>query len=257
MDKYLYRFISFEAFVGLVQDQALTFVLLSSWDDPMEGDAMYDLIKGLGNSVQGMLLCIAYYKTFAQCWTSLAESDAMWRINSHGNRAVRIKIKQSNAEKLDGVELVKVQYSDEPFEMEPSVHDSLLKALSKKRTAFSHENEVRLIKRFRFRNEADAREHIKAFLAANHHPQMTQIIESMFPGQSVEEQVDQLFAMLNIGKRQISTQTISFETIPNFIEGVLVHPLAPNWYVKIVEEFCLRNNIPFEGKSMLYAKPSH
>lgn len=257
MDKYLYRFISFESFVGLVQDQALTFVLLSSWEDPMEGEAMFDLIKGVNNSVQGMLLSIAYYKTFAQCWTSLPESDAMWRINSHGNRAIRLKIKRTSAEKLDGVEIVKVQYSDEPFKMEENTYNSLLKALTLKRTAFSHENEVRLIKRYRFQDETDAHEHIKAFLAANGHPQMTQIIESMFPGQPMEKQVKQLLGMLNIGDPQITTNAVSFASIPDFIEGILVHPLAPTWYVKIVEEFCARNHIPFEGKSTLYQKISH
>ena len=33
MAQYLYRYISFETFVGMVQKQALTFVLPKVWDD--------------------------------------------------------------------------------------------------------------------------------------------------------------------------------------------------------------------------------
>ena len=34
--EFLYRYISFESFVGMVQKNALTFVLPSIWEDPQE-----------------------------------------------------------------------------------------------------------------------------------------------------------------------------------------------------------------------------
>lgn len=36
MEEYLYRYISFDAFVGMIQSQSLTFVLPELWDDPKE-----------------------------------------------------------------------------------------------------------------------------------------------------------------------------------------------------------------------------
>lgn len=32
----------------------------------------------------------------------------------------------------------------------------------------------------------------------------------------------------------------------------MVHPLAPQWYVKIVEDICKMKNIRFDGQSEIY-----
>ena len=86
------------------------------------------------------------------------------------------------------------------------------------------------------------------------HDDHIKILESHFSGESIEEKVQTVVTMLNIGNKSKQTEDVSFSHIPGFIEGVLVHPLAPGWYVDIVQEFCARNEIPFEGKSTLYNK---
>lgn len=45
---------------------------------------------------------------------------------------------------------------------------------------------------------------------------------------------------------------VPFGHVPEFIVGVMVHPLAPDWYVDMVGMFCDKNDIPFEGKSKMY-----
>jgi len=50
MPQYLYRYISFETFVGMVQKQALTFVLPKVWDDPKERTAFYSFIEKRENT---------------------------------------------------------------------------------------------------------------------------------------------------------------------------------------------------------------
>ena len=48
------------------------------------------------------------------------------------------------------------------------------------------------------------------------------------------------------------SHNVTYGHIPKFIKGVMVHPLAQQWYVDTVKMFCEINNVPFEGKSMLY-----
>lgn len=40
--------------------------------------------------------------------------------------------------------------------------------------------------------------------------------------------------------------------ITNTKMGVMVHPLAPKWYVDIVEDICASKKIKFEGQSEIY-----
>ena len=51
-----------------------------------------------------------------------------------------------------------------------------------------------------------------------------------------------------------TTEKCSFHiaSLPDFIEGVMVHPLAEDEYVKLVEEICNHFNIAFLGKSQIY-----
>ena len=48
------------------------------------------------------------------------------------------------------------------------------------------------------------------------------------------------------------TLEINIAPVSEFIEGVMVHPLATDWYVNIVHSFCDRFHIMFDGRSELY-----
>lgn len=40
--------------------------------------------------------------------------------------------------------------------------------------------------------------------------------------------------------------------ISEFLEGVMVHPVAPKWYVDIIEEICKSKKFKFDGQSEIY-----
>ncbi len=252
-DEFLFRYISFETFVGMVQNEALTFVLPSVWDDTQEETPFIQMVKKKESVIDRAFFIALHNKTYAQSWSELAESDAMWRIYAYNNRSVRIKVSKEKIGLLDNVNIVPVIYSDEQFDLETLNNQTFLSSLAYKRTAFCHEKEIRLISHYKYHDEEDATQHIKALLVINEHPKMIDILDSMFPNMEKEEQVNQLAELLNKGNKCQKIKDISYAHIPNFIDGVLVHPFAPDWYVDIVCEYCKRNNIPFEGKSRLYS----
>lgn len=252
MEENLYRYISFETFVGMIQSQSLTFVLPELWDDPKECASFKHYVEKAESAYAQALLWSVYCKTFCQCWTKLSESDAMWRIYSYNNRAIRISIKRNNVILLDDIQTVDVEYTDDLDCIYQSGLEYFLKALSRKRTAFEHEKEVRLINHYKLLSTDDFQQHIKAWCTVLEHSRCIDIVDELFPDQSLDEQVMSISKLLNVGKYAQKTKDISFKHIPNFIESVLVHPLAPEWYVNIVREYCLKNEIPFDGKSALY-----
>lgn len=254
MQAFLYRYISFESFVGMVQNKALSFVLPELWDDPKECAPFEQLLLSTDNLYERIFLASVYNKTYCQCWTRVSESDAMWRIYSYNNRAIQIKVSEEKLCLLPDVKLVPVVYSDQIELNETKEVDKFLRSLAIKRRAFQHEDEIRLIKHYKFLDDDDIEKHVKAFLAVSEHPQMVELIENLFPGLSPKEQINNIGELLNTGKNKKVTLEVSYESIPDFIGGVLVHPLAPDWYVKIVEEYCKRNSLPFDGQSTLYCR---
>jgi hypothetical protein len=219
----IYRFVSFESFVDIIQRKSLAFVSPSKWEDPYESFIfkairtdeghmkVVEMLKELGQDTH-----IAIFDNFehivkGQCWTKLPESDALWRIYSYDNMAVRIEVDIENAEKLKNVKLYEVNYHkklDLEKEMEQILSEdknsiSLFKAFCNKRDSFEHEKEIRLL--------AD--------------------IET---------------------PNSDSIEYISFKEIEGFIKSVMLHPLAPNWFNDTLKEFCKINNLQYIGKSELY-----
>lgn len=250
--EFLYRYISFETFVGMVQKSALTLVLPSMWDDPQEDNPFFQMLQNEDSEIRKAFYLAAHQKTYAQCWSELAESDAMWRIYAYNNRSVRVKVSRNNMARLEQVRIVNVTYSDEAFDCDKVDERNFFTSLAYKRTAFCHEKEVRLIKLYQYRDKEDAIRHVNAFVIVSEHPDRVEILEGMYPELELEEKIDRIVELLNIGDKCKKTSDISFAHIPDFISGVMVHPLAPEWYVEVVREFCNRNSIPFEGKSELY-----
>lgn len=251
MNSYLYRYISFETFVGMVQSQSLTFVLPQVWEDPQEDNAFYSFVNSMDNIYEKIMFLATHSKTYAQCWTEQGQSDAMWRIYGYGERSVRIKISRKNVDYLDNVQAINVQYVDDLCLEKPN---DFFEALTKKRKAFEHEKEVRLINHYKFKSDEDFEKHVKAFMIVTEHEESSKLLDNLYPSLPLDEQVSQVLKFLNIGKQCQSSKQISYAHIDGFIEGVMVHPLAPKWYVEIVKEFCNRNNLAFEGQSDLYSK---
>lgn len=236
----------------MIQKQSLTFVLPQLWEDPFECNKINKFSQDIDDIYTSLTWLTIYYQTFAQCWSELSESDAMWRIYAYNNRSLRIKINVDDISLLDDVVEVKVTYNDNFEFICKHDYDNFLRAISQKRKAFKHEKEIRLIKHYKFKNSNDWKNHVKAAMVEFNSTEASNIINGLYPDLPIEEQLSNLSKFLNVGKCMETTSNISFAHIPNFIKGVLVHPLAPNWYVRTVEEFCKRNNVKFEGQSTLY-----
>ena len=94
-NEFLYRYVSFETFVGMVQKNALTLVLPSEWDDPQENSPFAQFVAKIESDLEQAFFVAMHNKIYAQSWSELSESDAMWRIYAYNNRAVRIKVSKS------------------------------------------------------------------------------------------------------------------------------------------------------------------
>ena len=268
----IFRFTSFEQLVDIMQRKALAFVLPFLWDDPFEGYIVKILKDGDGlQRVRDVLDMLEYQpgtkvlllslfgvasKLYhGQSWTQLSESDALWRIYSHNNFAIRLEIKESNIALLDGVKAYMVNYVDSldlteeiksiPVEGHPvNITTHTHKIFTTKRSAFSHEKEVRLL--------ADNKESI--LNKENMLPVLRGIIDDNGGVIVTNNQWLNYYKAVSgdILDKIPAVKYISFNHIPNFVESVMLHPLAPTWFDDTLATFCEKNCINYLGRSKLY-----
>ena len=139
----------------------------SKWDDPFENYFVRSRILGLGFAeLEVRNLQSSWY---GQCWTTLHESDAMWRIYSPGKDGVRIcttprqlllsctSLHDNSRYTYASLFIGKVTYMEAPklltkigdllrVEFSLGIHNQgCARTLLLKRPEFSHECEVRLL----------------------------------------------------------------------------------------------------------------
>ena len=145
----------------MLTNQTMVFNNINKWEDVYENFVQKEHITLL-NSNHGTISKFAYY---GQSWTSLEESDAMWRIYSHpkDNYAVKVKTVYPKIVKMY-LSNRDMQIEDEVdrvyYEEGKAINDWLLKntpmnlhaylqlvyeSLFVKRLEFKHEMEVRVI----------------------------------------------------------------------------------------------------------------
>ena len=250
----------------MVQRKTLTFVHPSVWDDPKELGLLYEYISFLlfdifnsKPNMSKMSKLSSYYTTlfitYCQSWTKLEESDALWRIYSHNNCAIRIGIKSKVVNALDDVFIQPVLYTEHPFIFLKQPHNANT-LISTKRKAFSHEKEVRLI-------------HYAEHLLDEGITQRLDVLDELFPRFSsisfknkkpndAESRDFFHFSRVtifeNIFQNIQPVIHIDFSHIQNFIYSVMLHPLAPDWFEETVRDYCKLNDIKFLGKSKLYQR---
>lgn len=253
MNEYLYRYISFEMLVDMVQTQSLNFVLPSVWEDTQENSFLHSYYNSLSDYSRQIAFAFEQI-TYAQSWTMLSESDAMWRIYDYNSKSLRLKIRYSDAEKLNNTYVVPVVYENKQIDYQNSNEDIpsiMRKLIAQKRIAFKHEEEVRLI----YVEKRTVDEILTAIKALS-------IIHEVYDASSKISlpDYDICKSIITEGTEKFNlnqsrkNQKVSFADIPTFIQGILVNPHAPEWYVQTVKKYCEINNIPFEGKSKLYEK---
>jgi len=248
---------SYQSFTDLVQERSLCFVRPKLWEDPYEGYLFQKLKTESGQKVIRDLLDSQFASSFvrdlffdlaleferifyAQSWSLCSDSDAMWRIYSFDNKAIRIEISESSIAKLPNVEILNVSYEN---------HIDLLTELTRvglgqnrtdfseifriKRKAFAHEEEVRLIFK---RNEAvneKSDEEVAQFAKA-------------LTGTDLEG------VLPEIVQKSRDTVRISYAHVPSFFDSICLHPQAPDWFNGTVKKYCETNGLPYIGKSKLY-----
>lgn len=283
MSKKLFRYIGFEDFVNLVINNKDRFVRPSSWEDKYEGylfshmetpedvhqivrEMYYNLCPRNYYAIPDNYFRMWHSKwfTYAQCWSKHPETDAMWRSYAYANRAIRIRTKDDKLlehakkvfpeEEQFSVYLNKVSYNlnrESALEQQiGQMKDSLSahETYFHKRPAFRHEGEYRLLIAD---NNLYSAENLSSFGVKFK-------IEEQVKGKTDEE-------IINYLTERICAQRANWErTVDNnvriedagdiseFLEGVMVHPLAPQWYVDIVRGICETRKIKFDGQSEIY-----
>jgi hypothetical protein len=273
----IYRFLSFPSFVDTIQRKSLTFVTYDMWDDPYEGfvlgatktDEGREKIVACLNQMKHEippelvmnLLSGMRYTVHLQSWSRLNESDALWRIYGFSGSGIRIQTDRAKVNAIGGVTIIDVDYKMLSLVDEigricngPNKID-ISKAFSSKRKAFEHEQEVRLVTDIDGhylpppprRRSTDTT--FNASRAAMRH--------AHYAGQITKDQMNEGLKNIDLNEARQNdssnqVKAVSFADVSNFIESVVVHPMAAPWFVSMVGEFCERNNVPFDGKSSLY-----
>jgi hypothetical protein len=163
VDKPIYRVFSIQHLLELFETGRNTLVHPSEWDDPFENVILscHYLLEG-GERV----FFADREKLFAQCWTFVKESDAMWRIYSKDKQGVRVRTTPRRLLRFLWTQttmpaiscfLGRVQYkriddfkqfigsSGVPGELVDTSGQGQARSLLWKRKEFRHEREVRLI----------------------------------------------------------------------------------------------------------------
>lgn len=164
----IYKYMSFEQFVSMVEKKQLYLTRIDRWEDVYEGSLIRILFKKIKEDcchdyrkieTYNMLEQIIFQSIYAQSWsTRETESDAMWRIYSPNNAGVRIKV---DSDVIRGgintttrnlgyiVEEFTVDYIDELPSYNMPLLDFILENITYpmryKRIAFQHEDEYRYV----------------------------------------------------------------------------------------------------------------
>ena len=214
----IYRYISLEQFMLMVENNSTYLTRLISWEDTWEVPS-----KKIPTRVDNRNVEFPLYsgssELFGQCWTLKEESDAMWRIYSPTKSGIKVGttikklefIKDLNYSAINKVFYYKdlVDGLEERRKFKKMSHrfaDGLIK-----RDAFGHEEEVRLITR----NDTRL-----------------------------------------IGDKVTESNHIEFSLeMSEFIEEIVIDPRAQDYYVKTIQRYCERAGLKaMPLKSDLYGE---
>ena len=280
----LYRFISFPAFINLVEQKQERYVQPTSWEDTYEGYLLRSLDKAdVENCLKQLAeaICLGSAETaadnyirlynarwhcYGQCWTKRSESDALWRIYSYGKMSIRIETDEEQIRKVLSSATNSITIDDVHYDLDDEygqlrAESKLLKelVLSKripepyfhKRRAFEHEQEKRVI----FFDPAQSK-----MMTRKEYSVLNNYRRSNAKDKSFEEQISMISIELKRRFNEFLQDGLSkFVSIPNieqYIKSVMVHPQAEEWIVKLVERICKRVGLNFSGKSQMYSKIS-
>ncbi|WP_066502351.1 DUF2971 domain-containing protein [Abyssisolibacter fermentans] len=209
----IYRYVTLDQFLSMVENKTNYFKRLSAWDDTWEAPS-----RNIPTEHEDGRLEYASYSIsqdfFGQCWTLKEESDAMWRIYSLDNKGLRIS---TSIEKLKMIEGINRLYCGKVY-----YYDKLIEGLeftkTKGKEAFFREG---IIKRHAFNHEEEIR-----FLTINQEPFVQNRVEN------------------------VNCLEFSFDPI-SIIDEITIDPRAKEYYVETIKNYCKRAGfsiIPVKSK---------
>ena len=276
----LYRIISLETFIDILHNKQERFVRPSNWEDTFEGylysklydkeerkeiirDIYYNVCPRNYKATIDNILKLEHAKWFVygQCWSKIAESDAMWRIYSYNNHSIQIQTTETrihNLLKRDPhikYDIKPVKYDINPEEnlMHMQVEQlknslSIYEPFLHKRKAFKHESEKRvLIDDTRWYSMLSP-----TIMGANWkiHENLYELTDEARL-EEIEKRLEQYMGNMNI-ENLPQSYLVSVENLGQYISGVKVNPFAEQWYVNLIEGLCKEYGLNFIGQSELY-----
>lgn len=224
----LYRYIAFESFVDLIQSQSLCFSYPPvAWEDAYEGFLYRAIRTPIGKEKILSLLDSEQQARFAEavlsdeilnqarylCWTQAKDKLALWSIYHYQNKAVMICTSDKK------IQLLKC--------------DNRSVSLMK----------VNYVNSLTLEDEVEA---IRGKMISS---------PNIFRSKRSDFKHEKEFRAYIGTLKKIDPSTplrVPIPDIMDFLEGVMVHPSAPSWYVDVVAEYCRINHIRFLGQSKLY-----
>ena len=153
----LYRYVALEAFLAFIETKRTVLTNINIWDDKWE--VILSKIPNVDEEGNPDPPLYSFHQElFAQSWSLVDESDAMWRIYSPNRNGLRLQSSVAKFSLIDGVkrsylgEVVYFETVQELLTLAKSRRSSFHEALFK-RTAFQHEREVRLLTHAQFLEE--------------------------------------------------------------------------------------------------------
>lgn len=262
-EKYLFKYMTFEQFVDLIELERLYLTHVTLWEDCYEGYEVEKfgeyLLKGKELNEKAQHISKQWNEIkkklyYAQSWTKLIdESDAMWRIYSPQKTGVRIKVKKNDIAKCISQlqELQQDSYTDfcmgdveydKPIDYEKfrvnkdEAEESNIKAydvstmplIYSKRKAFTHEEE------FRFSFKLCIVKLFKEFC------------------EEVTDKNDATEKNMNALYNYDYPKVVHYKIENSLIDEVLLDPRAPKYFEETFIQYC--NNKDFEEKNIDFKK---
>jgi hypothetical protein len=142
---------SIESFISSLETRQIHLTNVNYWDDKWE--VILDKLPEVDDKGKLMVPNYSFYQyIYGQCWTRLPESDAMWRIYSPTRTGIQVATSVQKFNLIGGVDkwcLDDVVYFESVEDLlEKSKKNPRRSALDNalyKRSAFSHEEEVRFL----------------------------------------------------------------------------------------------------------------
>lgn len=260
---YLYKYISFEQFIDLIENKRLYLTRIDQWEDCYEGYYLKKLLdyqlnkldissetkmEQMKENINTEFELIKKY-IYAQSWSMSKEnqeSDAMWRIYSPQKTGIRIKVKRENIKKsiynlilktpiihnphAHAIQYKQPNYEDYNYKDNKAYFKFSSELLYFKRKAFEHEEE------YRFSVELQRENLLISTIQKNNlgiNPYFRDVVD------------------------KINTEKVIYYEVPNsYITEILLDPRAPEYFKETFYSYCKSKDLKNYSKSKLYTLPT-